>query len=90
MTTTPPKPLRTRRSDRPVLSRPFVALVPLTLSREEELMIDRYRATAPKWRPEIVDFANMLAKMYPLVKKARTLAPTRIRLAAAEGKKVPE
>lgn len=80
MSTTPPKPPRTRKVARPVLLRPPVTLVPATLSREEQLMIDRYRATAPKWRYDIVDFANMDAKMYPLEKP--TTAPASIRLVA--------
>lgn len=80
MSTTPPKPPRTRKVARPVLLRPPVTLVPATLSREEQLMIDRYRATAPMWRDDIVDFANMVAKMYPL--KKPTAAPASIRLVA--------
>lgn len=80
MSTTPPKPPRTRKVARPVLLRPPVTLVPATLSREEQLMIDRYRATAPKWRDDIVDFANMVAKMFPLVKEERTQAKAGIRL----------
>jgi hypothetical protein len=42
-----------------------LALVPLTLTPDENQLLQRYRATAPYWRADIVDFANMVAKMFP-------------------------
>jgi len=87
--TTPPKPPRARRAARPVLLAPFVAVVPETLTREEQLLIGRYRATMPMWRPEIVDFAHMVSKMYPVVAEARPAQLPAIRLATDDGKQVP-
>lgn len=49
-----------------------LALVPLVLTAEENRLLQRYRATAPYWRADIVDFANTLAKMFPLEKPAAT------------------
>ncbi|MYM72144.1 MULTISPECIES: hypothetical protein [Duganella] len=43
-----------------------LALVPPTLTSDENKLLQRYRATAPYWRADIVDFANMVAKMFPL------------------------
>lgn len=88
MSATPPKPPRTRKVARPVLLRPPVTLVPATLSREEQLLIDRYRATALIWRDDIVDFANMVAKMYPLEKPAT--APASIRLVSSDNSRRPK
>lgn len=87
--TAPPKPPRARRAARPVLLAPFIAVVPETLTREEQLLIGRYRATAPVWRPEIVDFAHTVSKMYPLVVEVRPPAPAAVRLATDDGKQVP-
>jgi hypothetical protein len=43
-----------------------LTLVPLTLNAAETRMVMSYRATAVVWRADIVDFANMVAKMFPL------------------------
>ncbi|SFU94002.1 hypothetical protein [Pseudoduganella namucuonensis] len=59
-----------------------LALVPGTLTSEERRILARYRATAPEWRSDIVDFANTVAKMYPADKPA---AAPRIRLVGDEG-----
>ena len=45
-----------------------LALVPLWLTTDENRLLQRYRATAPHWRADIVDFANAVAKMFPLEK----------------------
>lgn len=47
-----------------------LALVPLALTADESTLLQRYRATAPHWRADIVDFANTVAKMFPLEKPA--------------------
>ncbi|MFM9438350.1 hypothetical protein ACFDR9_005455 [Janthinobacterium sp. CG_23.3] len=57
-----------------------VVLVPDTLTGAERLMVASYRATAPEWRSESVDFANTLSKMFPLVKEIRPAAGPAIRL----------
>jgi hypothetical protein len=44
-----------------------LTLVPLTLTADETRMVMSYRATAVVWRADIMDFANMVAKMFPLV-----------------------
>lgn len=49
-----------------------LALVPLALTADESTLLQRYRATAPHWRADIVDFANTVAKMFPLEKPAAT------------------
>ena len=43
-----------------------LALVPFTLTPDENQLLQRYRATAPYWRADIIDYANMVAKMFPL------------------------
>lgn len=65
-------------------------LLPPTLTADEARLLKVYRATAVLWRPETVDFANMVSKMYPLVKEERPPTPPGIRLATDEGKKVDE
>jgi hypothetical protein len=57
-----------------------LALVPLTLTSDENKLLQRYRATAPHWRADIVDFANMVAKMFPA--EPAPAAPGRIKLVA--------
>lgn len=64
-------------------------LPPPTLTADEARLLKVYRATAVMWRPETVDFANMVSKMYPLVKEERAPAPLAIRLATDDGKQVP-
>lgn len=60
-----------------------LALVPLTLTADENKLLQRYRATAPYWRADIVDFANMVAKMFPA---EREPVPTgRIKLVDNDG-----
>lgn len=54
-----------------------LALVPLALTAEEIRMVMRYRATALVWRADIIDFANTVAKMFPLEPHT---PPTGIRL----------
>lgn len=51
-----------------------LALVPLALTADESTLLQRYRATAPHWRADIVDFANTVAKMFPLQQQAATPA----------------
>lgn len=51
-----------------------LALVPLVLTTDENRLLQRYRATAPYWRADIVDFANTVAKMFPLEKPTATSA----------------
>lgn len=65
-----------------------LALVPLSLTADENRLLQRYRATATYWRADIVDFANMVAKMFPLKRESATPAP--VRLAADDGKQVPK
>ncbi|MYN10296.1 hypothetical protein [Pseudoduganella aquatica] len=60
-----------------------LALVPDTLTNEERRMVARYRATAPEWRADIVEYANMVARMFPLSKLA---AAPGIRLVGAGDK----
>jgi len=43
-----------------------LAVVPLVLTADESKLLQHYRATAPYWRADIVDYANMVAKMFPL------------------------
>lgn len=59
-----------------------LALVPLVLTADESMLLQRYRATAPCWRADIVDFANTVAKMFPLEKPAAT--PGGIRLVSSD------
>lgn len=49
-----------------------LAVAPLALTTDENRLLQRYRATAPYWRADIVDFANTVAKMFPLEKPAAT------------------
>ena len=59
-----------------------LALVPLALTADESTLLQRYRATAPHWRTDIVDFANTVAKMFPLEKP--TTAPAAIHLVSSD------
>lgn len=59
-----------------------LALVPLVLTADENRLLQRYRATTPHWRADIVDFANTVAKMFPLEKPAAT--PGGIRLVSRD------
>lgn len=65
-----------------------LALLPLTLTADENKLLQRYRATAPYWRTDIVDFANTVAKMFPLERESAASAS--VRLAADDGKQVPK
>lgn len=60
-----------------------LALVPLTLTADENKLLQRYRATAPYWRADIVDFANMVAKMFPLEREPAP--PNHIKLVSDDG-----
>jgi hypothetical protein len=60
-----------------------LALVPLTLTPDENQLLQRYRATAPYWRADIVDFANMVAKMFPA--EPPPVPAGRIKLVADDG-----
>lgn len=59
-----------------------LALVPLVLTTDENRLLQRYRATAPHWRADIVDFANTVAKMFPQEKP--TAAPAAIHLVSSD------
>ena len=65
-----------------------LALVPLVLTAEENRLLQRYRATAPYWRADIVDFANALAKMFPLEKP--TTAPAVVQLVSTDNQQGPK
>lgn len=65
-----------------------LALVPLVLSADENRLLQRYRATAPYWRTDIVDFANTVAKMFPLEKP--TTAPAAIQLVSTDNQRGPK
>lgn len=43
-----------------------LALVPLVLTADESKLLQRYRATVTYWRADIIDYANMVAKMFPV------------------------
>jgi len=60
-----------------------LTLVPLTLTADENKLLQRYRATAPYWRSDIVDFANMVAKMFPLERESAP--PGHFKLVSDEG-----
>ena len=60
-----------------------LALVPLTLTADENQLLQRYRAAAPYWRADIIDFANMVAKMFPLEREPAP--PGRIKLVGDDG-----
>lgn len=60
-----------------------LALVPLTLTADENKLLQRYRATAPYWRADIIDFANMVAKMFPLERESAP--PGHIKLVGNDG-----
>ena len=62
-----------------------LALVPFALTADESTLLQRYRATAPHWRADIVDFANTVAKMFPLEKPAAT--PGGIRLVSSDNQR---
>lgn len=66
-----------------------LVLVPDTLTSEERRMLTRYRATAPEWRADIVDYANTVAKMFPLERAPRPATGQRIRLASVGDKEKP-
>lgn len=57
-----------------------LALVPLVLTADESKLLQRYRATVPYWRADIIDYANMVAKMFPVEQPPP--APRRIQLVA--------
>jgi hypothetical protein len=61
-----------------------LALVPDSLTSEERRMLACYRATTPAWRADVVDFANLVANMFPLVV---ALPLARVRLATNNGKR---
>ena len=65
-----------------------LALVPLVLTAEENRLLQRYRATAPHWRADIVDFANTVAKMFPLEKP--NTAPAAIQLVSTDNQRGPK
>jgi len=65
-----------------------LALVPLTLTADENRLLQRYRAAAPYWRADIIDYANMVAKMFPLEREPAP--PGCIKLVGADGKKVDQ
>lgn len=65
-----------------------LALVPLWLTTDENRLLQRYRATAPHWRADIVDFANAVAKMFPLEKP--TTAPAAIHLVDTDNQRGPK
>ncbi len=60
-----------------------LALVPLTLTADENKLLQRYRATAPYWRADIIDYANMVAKMFPV--QRAPAPPGRIKLVGDDG-----
>jgi hypothetical protein len=60
-----------------------LALVPLTLTADENKLLQRYRATAPYWRADIIDFANTVAKMFPA--EPPPAPPGRIKLVGDDG-----
>lgn len=62
-------------------------LVPLTLSADEIKMVMRYRATALVWRADIVDYANSVAKMFPLERPPTPAAGIRLVKPAGTGEK---
>lgn len=57
-----------------------LALVPLVLTADESKLLQRYRATVPYWRADIIDYANMVANMFPVEQPPP--APGRIQLVA--------
>lgn len=59
-----------------------LALVPLVLTADESKLLQRYRATVPYWRADIIDYANMVAKMFPV--EEPPAPPGRIKLVADE------
>ncbi|MBB3118375.1 hypothetical protein [Pseudoduganella violacea] len=52
-------------------------------------MLTRYRATALEWRADILDYVNMVAKMFPLERAPRSATRQRIRLAGLDEKEKP-
>jgi hypothetical protein len=62
-----------------------LALVPLVLTADESTLLQRYRATTPHWRADIVDFANTVAKMFPLEKV--TAVPAAIHLVSTDNQR---
>lgn len=42
------------------------AALALVLTADESKLLQRYRATVPYWRADIIDYANMVAKMFPV------------------------
>ena len=60
-----------------------LALVPLTLTADENKLLQRYRSTAVYWRADIIDFANTVAKMFPLEREPAP--PGRIKLVSDDG-----
>lgn len=64
-----------------------LAVAPLALTADENRLLQRYRATAPHWRADIVGFANTVAKMFPLEKP--TTAPAAIQLVSTDNQRGP-
>lgn len=62
-----------------------LAQVQLVLTSDESRLLQRYRATAPHWRADIVDFASTVAKMFPLEKP--TAAPAAIKLVSTNSQR---
>lgn len=62
-----------------------LALVPLALTAGESTMLQCYRAIALHWRADIVDFANTVAKMFPLEKAIA--APAAIHLVSTDNQR---
>jgi hypothetical protein len=60
-----------------------LALVPLTLNADENKLLQRCRATAPYWRSDMIAFANMVAKMFPV--ERAPAPPGRIKLVGDDG-----
>ena len=60
-----------------------LALVPLVLTADESKLLQRYRATVPYWRADIIDYANMVAKMFPV--ERAPAPPGRIKLVSDDG-----
>ena len=60
-----------------------LALAPLMLTADESKLLQRYRTTVPYWRADIIDYANMVAKMFPL--EPEPAVPGRIKLVSNDG-----
>ena len=60
-----------------------LALVPFTLTADENQLLQRYRAAAPYWRSDIIDYANMVAKMFPVARESASAG--RMKLVSDDG-----